>query len=177
MDHHINWVQALPRALSIHHDMVGEGTLSPYQIMFGRDRNVQGIPYTPERICEDAQAFFHRMDTIDKLVATALQEKHIQTFARRNASLPHRESYSPGDLVWLYRAPSLSTQSKLEPLWRGPLLVKVRVGEHSYELQDKLGHITKAHVDNLKPYRALGETGELTGLNPPPLPPNNPAFL
>jgi len=43
----INWVEALPRALKVHHDMVGEGGYSPYHIMFGRDRLVPGIPYIP----------------------------------------------------------------------------------------------------------------------------------
>ena len=43
----INWVEALPRALRLHHDLVGEAGLSPYQILFGRERNLAGLPYKP----------------------------------------------------------------------------------------------------------------------------------
>ena len=43
----VNWVEALPRAIRMQHDLVGEGGLSPYQIVFGRERNLAGIPYEP----------------------------------------------------------------------------------------------------------------------------------
>ena len=76
MEDGVNWVEALPRALRIHHDMCGEGGLSPFQIMFGRERTVQGIPYTPERECEDAEQFFSRMEQIDHLVSRALEKAH-----------------------------------------------------------------------------------------------------
>ncbi len=33
----INWLEALPRALRHIHDRVGEGGLSPYKILMGRD--------------------------------------------------------------------------------------------------------------------------------------------
>ena len=32
----LNWVEALPRALKLHHDVVGEGGHSPYHILCGR---------------------------------------------------------------------------------------------------------------------------------------------
>jgi hypothetical protein len=164
IEQNINWVQALPRALRIYHDTCGEGGLSPYHIMFGRDRNIQGIPYTPERNSEDAQAFFTRMETIDQLVATALTEKHSLDISRRNMHKPHRDTFSQGDLVWIYKTPSLSSTSKLEPRWTGPLQVTTRTGEHSYMVTDKKGITIMVHIDQMKPYIVLGETGELTGL-------------
>ena len=164
VDQHVNWVEALPRALIIHHDTVGEGDLSPYNIMFGRDRNIPGIPYTPERTCEDALHFFERMSQVDKLVSEALTRRHASDTARTNRTKPAREAFSPGDLVWLYRAPSLASSTKLEPRWSGPFAVTARWGEHSYLVADKLGKTTPVHVDQLKPYYALGEAGELAGL-------------
>ena len=46
----INWVEALPRVLVQYHDVLGESDLSPFQILFGRDRGTVGIPYPP-RAC------------------------------------------------------------------------------------------------------------------------------
>jgi len=59
LEDNVNWVEALPRALRIIHDRVGEGGLSPHQIMFGRDRNLAGLPYDPIRVCEDADESFY----------------------------------------------------------------------------------------------------------------------
>ncbi len=53
----INWVEALHRALLYLHDRVGEGGLSPYKIVMGRERPLAGIPYTPERECQEAQDY------------------------------------------------------------------------------------------------------------------------
>ena len=69
----LNWVQALPSALRIYHDVVDPAGLSPYHILFGRDRNVQGIPYIPEMMCEDALDFLSRMEHLDIQVAAALE--------------------------------------------------------------------------------------------------------
>ena len=46
-DMHVNWVEALPRVLRIHNDSPNDTGYSPYQILFGRDRNEAGIPYEP----------------------------------------------------------------------------------------------------------------------------------
>ena len=74
LEHGLNWVEALPRALAIHHNVVGPAGLSPFHILFGRDRSVPGIPYHPERESEDAQAFFQRMEQVDQLVAQAINK-------------------------------------------------------------------------------------------------------
>ena len=159
----LNWVEALPRALSIHHNVVGPGGLSPYHILFGRDRSIQGIPYIPERESEDAQAFFTRMEQIDQHVAQALNKAHAATTQSHNTR-PEREPFPPGSLVWVYKAPDLASQSKVEAKWKGPLVVKSRNGNRSYLASDKRGATFGAHVDQLQPYTALGDPGELAGL-------------
>ena len=39
----LNWFEALPRALRYIHDRRGEAGLSPYEIMFGRLRPLEGV--------------------------------------------------------------------------------------------------------------------------------------
>ena len=58
-DSKANWVEALPRALRIHHDTVDPVMgISPYQAIFGRERPLAGLPWRPELECEDANDFF-----------------------------------------------------------------------------------------------------------------------
>ncbi len=70
------WVELLPAALDRIHDTPGESGLSPYQIVFGRDRPLANKSYEPPRECEDAQQFFEKMKMIDKQVADKLNEIH-----------------------------------------------------------------------------------------------------
>ncbi len=86
----INWVEALPRALLYLHDRVGEGGLSPYQILMGRKRPLAGIPYTPERECIEAQDFFDQITNIDQLVANNLDGEHIMALHRHNSRIKGR---------------------------------------------------------------------------------------
>jgi transposase InsO family protein len=65
VDYGINWVQALPRVLLQLHDHQGESGIYPYQLLFGRERNLSGLPFTPERLCSDAQDFFNHIDEMD----------------------------------------------------------------------------------------------------------------
>jgi hypothetical protein len=44
-----SWIEALPQILDRLHDTPGEGGLSPYQILFGRERPLASLPYTPHR--------------------------------------------------------------------------------------------------------------------------------
>ena len=53
----INWVEALPRVIDKIHDTPGETGLSPYEILFGRERFMADVPYKPPKDSEDAQDF------------------------------------------------------------------------------------------------------------------------
>jgi hypothetical protein len=81
----INWVEALPAVLDRIHDITGETGLSPYQILFGRDRPMAGIPYTPPKECESAQQFFSKMAHIDRAVAKLLNDIHERQLEKLNA--------------------------------------------------------------------------------------------
>ena len=80
----VNWVEALPRALRVYHDNPGESGLIPFQVLFGRGRNVAGVPYDPPRECEGAQAFFNRMEELDQRVANILNSRHHSAEVRSN---------------------------------------------------------------------------------------------
>ena len=164
MELSLNWVQALPRALKIYHDVAGPTGLSPYHILFGRDRLVQGIPYQPERVCEDAQDFMTRMEILDKQVAAALEKIHQHRTTVVNTHLPTKDDLPTGSLVWVLKAPDLASQTKIEAKWRGPFVLKARIGNRSYVVADRRGTTFSVHLDQIKPYTALGEPGELAGL-------------
>ena len=72
----INWVEALPRVLRVYHDLVGESGYSPHEALFGRPRNLSGLPYILEKECEDAQQFFDKMELLDKRIALHLDRLH-----------------------------------------------------------------------------------------------------
>ena len=81
-DHRINWVSALPRVVRLIHDTPGESGLTPYEIVFGRQRYLAEVPYKKPRECEDALRFFERMNQTDTHVANLLNSWH--NFTGRN---------------------------------------------------------------------------------------------
>ena len=72
----VTWVELLPKVLRCIHDAPGESGFSPYEIIFGRHRPLQGAPYTPERRAEDAVTFFDRMAKLDRKVAAILNKNN-----------------------------------------------------------------------------------------------------
>ena len=150
-DYGVNWVEALPATLRHIHDAPGESGLSPYQIVFGRNRIVGSIPYRPETENEDAHAFFDRMKAIDNQVARVLEQKHTARAARDNVGRPEPREYKPGDKVW-YRRPEGSGE-KLDTRWIGPCLVLRKVSRLGYEIQVTDQVIMSANAQYLKPYQ------------------------
>ena len=90
-----DWVTALPRTLDLIHDLKGESGLSPYQILFGRERSMCGLSYVPERECEDAEDFFNRMENIDERVARVLNKKHEEQVRSLNAKRMAGPAFTP----------------------------------------------------------------------------------
>ena len=63
-DHEINWVESLPRVLRLRHDLPDPHTgFSPYNLVFGRERPLGGLPYTAVRASPDAEEF---LDGVEK---------------------------------------------------------------------------------------------------------------
>ncbi len=59
-----SWVEALPAALQILNDLPGPTGYSAYQLAFGQDRQMAGVPRQPPRIAEDALDFLERMEDL-----------------------------------------------------------------------------------------------------------------
>ena len=146
----INWVEALPQTTDRIHDVRGEGGLSPYEILFGRERPLAGIPYTPPRECEDALQFFNRMTEIDRKISETLNNLHKIQAQRTNQHRKDLEPLKLGDIIW-YKRPE-NSGNKIDSRWIGPGVVKAREGERSYLIEIKPGVQMKAHRSFLKPY-------------------------
>ena len=146
----INWVKALPAVLSKIHDAPGDSGLSPYQIVFERERTLPNIPYQPPHDCEDAQNVFQRMKEIDERVARILNEKHEKLAERANLRRASSTVYQEGQKVW-YRRPERSGD-KLDSRWLGPAVIVKRIGEHGYLVKLDVDKNITAHISFLKPY-------------------------
>ena len=110
----VNWVEALPRILRIYHDMENASGLSPYQMVFGRERAVAGLPYTPPKMCEGAQSFFDRMDMIDREVARVLNTTHFKKQEWFNKGRSEGKVYAVGDKVWVLRPREVASEGKFK---------------------------------------------------------------
>ena len=146
----INWVEALPLVVDRYHDTPGEGGLSPYQIVFGRDRSFGNIPYDTSTKSEEAQQFFDRMHQIDEAIAAILNEKHSRLADSINARRPSHPAYTVGATAW-YRRPE-NSGNKLDSRWLGPAKITKRSSEHDYEVQVTEKRCMPAHVTFLKPH-------------------------
>ena len=154
----LNWVEALPRVLRHHHDAVNDTGLSPYQILFGRDRPMGALRRGVSRECEDAQAFMDRMGEVDQLVAKTINTLHYRQADRLNKGRERRPPFQVGDWVWIHR-PKGITGPKLDTVWLGPGKVLERLGNATYRVQLKPNHAQEVHLDQMKPHVADTITG------------------
>jgi hypothetical protein len=150
MERGLTWVEALPAALNHIHNTPGVSGLSPYQILFGREKSLGNIPYTPPRENEDAQNFFARMKEIDERTGRVLNQIHERRAAQENVHRTEPPEFSAGQKVW-YRRPE-GSGDKLESRWLGPALVTKRIGHHSYEIQVGERNVLTAPAIFMKPY-------------------------
>ncbi len=96
----INWVEALPRALRHIHDRPGLGGLSPYRILMGRDRPLEGIPRQAPRPCQEAHEFFDQLEELDLWVRDTLEQEHGAKEEAHNRGIWGRPIFEVGDTVW-----------------------------------------------------------------------------
>ncbi len=142
-----NWLDLLPRALDVIHDSPGESGFSPYQLMFGRDRPMQGLPYTLPRESRDARFFCRDLARMREIAAAVLNRKHFTHV--RTSNEPER-IFNPGDLVWYHRPPR--TGDKLDSRWLGPAKTLLRKSLRGYVIQLKEGKELDAPLVFLKKY-------------------------
>jgi hypothetical protein len=148
-DADINWVEALPRALLAHHDSVGEIGLSPHQIIFGRDRNLPGIPFTSQKEAIDARKFMDHMQDLDHKISTLLNELHQKDAESFNAKRRERRTFKTGDAVWILK-PKEVGGNKIYPWWEGPFPIARQVGRDVFAIQITPTELKEVHADQLK---------------------------
>lgn len=171
----INWVEALPRALRIHQDcydpVIG---MSPYQCMFGRERNLGAVPPTYKMESRDAAEFFDHMTQVDIKVAKALNHFHQKVAKYMNAKRHARPPYKIGDWVFVKRPKGVGGH-KLETWWRGPFEVLGRKGADSYIVRDSAHGPLEVHADQLKfcVWEKLDDQGVPLQYPPPTQPENS----
>jgi len=154
----VNWVEALPFALRLIHDRVGESGLSPHQIVFGRDRNLAGLPYTPPHVCEEASEFMDRVEELEKSVASMLNHVHEQAQRETNRNRLARSPPQIGSKVWVLRPKGVGG-NKISTWWVGPYKLVERVGESSFKVQIRPGIFQDVHLDQIKPYEVDEQLG------------------
>ena len=145
----ICWVPSLQRAVRMLHDVPGPSGLSPYQILYGRDRPYAGVPYEPPRAWPDAVAFFEQQKAVDSQVAHALNDLHERQAKLVNKRRRELRALVPGQKIWWIR-PKGRTGDKLDTEWVGPCTIVQRVGEHSYVVRTREGHQIDVHRCHLK---------------------------
>ena len=70
-------MEALPHVLRIHHDLPHPDLkLSPYQLLFGRERSLAGLPIHIKKECPAAKEFLSHIGNVDFWVSKELNELH-----------------------------------------------------------------------------------------------------
>ena len=158
----VNWAEALPAALRLHNDRAGENGYSPYQLLFGRDRPLAGLPWRETVQSEEVQVFFDRLEN-QRLEAKRAMEKEHASRARILPESKRRGPFKVGERVWV-RRPTSAAGVKLDTYWVGPARVMERISSHGYKVQVRPGVLRDVHVDQLKPCVVDLEIGEATPL-------------
>jgi len=95
----VNWVEALPHALRLIHDIAGPTGWSPYQVVFGRERHLGGLPRKSYVEAEDASSFFERKEELENVVAKIINEEHEKEKEKVNQHRKVGHEYRVGDKV------------------------------------------------------------------------------
>ena len=82
-------MEGLPRALRLRHDLPNpEIGLSPYQLLFGRELPLGGLPYSIPRANPDAEEFLDGVQKIDEFVLGILRNNSKRKRLRSTAQGP-----------------------------------------------------------------------------------------
>ena len=150
----LNWIEALPRALSVYHHTPGPTGFSPNQLLFGRNSGGRGLPFPTSRVHCAMSTFIEKMEQFDRTAQAFLEKEHAKMAkaynkARKSGVCPHQV----GDRVLVKRPTEhLKGSGKLQTLWEGPVLVTRLTGPHTAEVQVSPNRRKQYHLDQMKPF-------------------------
>ena len=148
----LNWLEALPRALYVWHHTPGVTGFSPNQLVFGRNRGGQGLPFPTPSVHHEMSVFIGQMAKFDSVAHEFLKAEHEkQARAYNSKRKPVVSTYKPKDRVLVQRPKDhLQGASKLNTLWEGPCEVIKNLGPHSVMVQTGPSKQSEFHIDQLK---------------------------
>ncbi len=73
--------------------------MSPFEMVFGKERFLAGPPVDLDRECEDARQFCDRVESLVKKMSQRLQAAHLAEAARVNVRRSGPQTYHAGDWV------------------------------------------------------------------------------
>ena len=149
-DHEINWVEGLPRVLRLMHDLPDPETgVSPYQLVFGRERSLGGLPYLITRSHPEAEEFFDGIAKLDEFALKFLQKSVYQQELALNKRRPMLIDFKVGEWVFVQR-PTAYAGPKMQTSWMGPYQLVARTGEHSFTVHINPKVAQEVHWDQIK---------------------------
>jgi len=127
----MNWVESLPRVLRLRHDLPNKETgFSAYQMLFGRERPLAGLPTPISQIHSDAEDFISGMELMYLFVLHNLKmelQKEDEKFNKKYTL----DDFMVGEWILLKR-PTGFLDPKIQTSWPGPCQLLKKVGEHSF---------------------------------------------
>jgi hypothetical protein len=100
------------------------------------------------------------MEALAQIASQRLNQIHQIEAKRANQKRQAPEPYRKGDWVWVLRPKTGASESKMDSWWIGPVPVRRRTGESSYEVEIRAGVMHMVHTDRLKPF-VTGDKVEL----------------
>ena len=129
-----NWYHSLWRVLQAYHDLPGPTALSPYRILFLRDRVSNTLPWlNPGKVARDANAMMAQADDTAAKVCKALQdvhEKRAKYFKQGKV-----QKYALLDTVWVERHHKDVLSRHRQASWYVPGVIMRKVGQDVYAVQ------------------------------------------
>ena len=144
--------------------MVGVSGYSPYQMVFGRERNLAGLPFSTPLHCAEAEIFINDMQKLDELLAGEINKIHDSQKGRHNAHQRGRPAFKIGDKVWVLKPKPLGGH-KIATWWSGPFEITSQNGEHSFVVNLGGQEELEVHQSQLKPFLDPEHQGEGIHLN------------
>ena len=129
-----NWYNLLWRVLQAYHDLPGPTGLSPYRILFLRDRVSRNLPWMNHgKVARDANAMMAEADDTAAKVCKALQDEHAKR--AKYFKQGKVQKYALQDTVWVERHHKDVLSRHRQASWDVPGVIVRKVGQDVYAVR------------------------------------------